>query len=189
MSELDTISTVVSNVVTYNSIISFDSVPATVKPGMTANVSVITASKDNVVNVPSAAISTTGGQSTVTVLQNGKDAVVPVQTGLKGDGTTEIVSGLDDGDQVVMSVGVVSSNASTRDRTGTQTGPAPSVAPAGSAAAGGFGGGGFGGGAAGGQGLTTMRPPLDDRDDARRPPPRSSTSSRVTKTYGIGRSR
>jgi len=138
VSEIDTVSTVVSNVVTYNSIISFDSVPAAVKPGMTANVSVVTASQDNVLSVPSAAISTTGGQSTVTVRVNGKDEVRTVETGLKGDGTTEISSGLNEGDQVVMSVGVVSSNASTRNtstqnRTGTLGG-------------GGFGGGGFGGG-------------------------------------------
>jgi macrolide-specific efflux system membrane fusion protein len=138
VSELDTVSTVVSNVVTYNSIISFDSAPASVKPGMTANVSVITASKDNVLSVPSAAISTSGGQSTVTVRGNGKDQVTPVQTGLKGDGTTEIVSGLNEGDQVVMSVGVVSSNASNRN-TGAQN----------QLVGGGFpgGGGGFPGGA------------------------------------------
>src|SRR3989442_709597 len=106
VSEIDTVSTVVSNVVTYNSIISFDSVPAAVKPGMTANVSVVTASQDHVLSVPSAAISTTGGQSTVTVRVNGKDEVRTVETGLKGDGTTEISSGLNEGDQVVMSVGV-----------------------------------------------------------------------------------
>jgi membrane fusion protein, macrolide-specific efflux system len=152
VSELDTISTVVSNVVTYNSVISFDSVPASVKPGMTANVSVITASKDNVVNVPSAAISTTGGQSTVTVLQNGKDVVTPVQTGLKGDGTTEIASGLNGGDQVVMSVGVVSSNASTSSRNGATQSRTGTFGGLGGGAGGGFGGGGFGGGAAGGRG-------------------------------------
>ena len=73
MSEIDTTSTVVSNVVTYNAIVVFDSVPAAVKPGMTASVSVITASKDNVISVPSAAISSTGGQSTVTVRNGGKD--------------------------------------------------------------------------------------------------------------------
>ncbi|HVW31393.1 MAG TPA: HlyD family efflux transporter periplasmic adaptor subunit, partial [Acidimicrobiia bacterium] len=41
VTEIDTTSTVVSNVVTYTTVLSFDSVPAQVKPGMTANVSVI----------------------------------------------------------------------------------------------------------------------------------------------------
>jgi macrolide-specific efflux system membrane fusion protein len=135
---IDTVSTVVSNVVTYNAIISFDSVPSGVKPGMTANVSVIAASRDGVVSVPSAAISSSGGQSTVTVRgADGKDEVRTVVTGLKGDGTTEITSGLDAGEQVVMSVGVVSSNASRNATTNQQN------------RTGTFGGGGFGGGGGG----------------------------------------
>jgi multidrug efflux pump subunit AcrA (membrane-fusion protein) len=146
VTEIDTTSTVVSNVVTYNAIVSFDSVPAAVKPGMTASVSVITASKDNVVSVPSAAISTSGGQSTVTVLNAGKDETRPVVTGLKGDGTTEIASGLNDGDQVVMSVGVVSTSANRTTGTQTRTGTLGG-AGGGFGGGGGFtGGGGFGGG-------------------------------------------
>jgi len=145
VASIDTVSTVVSNVVTYNAIVAFDSVPAGVKPGMTANVSVIAASRDGVISVPSAAISTVGGESTVTVrTADGKDESRPVVTGLKGDGTTEITSGLDAGEQLVMSVGVVSSNASNRtatnqqNRTGTFGG--------GAGGAGGFvGGPGFGG--------------------------------------------
>jgi macrolide-specific efflux system membrane fusion protein len=137
VSEIDTTSTVVSNVVTYNALVAFDSVPAAVKPGMTASVSVVTASKDNVVAVPSAAISSTGGQSTVTVRNGGKDETVPVVTGLKGDGTTEIASGLNEGDQVVMSVGVVSSSSNRNTGTQTRTGAVTGL---------GGGGGGFGGG-------------------------------------------
>jgi multidrug efflux pump subunit AcrA (membrane-fusion protein) len=151
VSEIDTTSTVVSNVVTYNAIVSFDSVPAAVKPGMSASVSVITASRDNVVAVPSAAISTSGGQSTVTVRSAGKDEVRPVVTGLKGDGTTEVASGLNEGDQVVMSVGVVSTNTNRNTGTQTRTGTVGGVG--GGVGGGGFGGGGFGGGGtAGGRG-------------------------------------
>jgi macrolide-specific efflux system membrane fusion protein len=151
VTEIDTTSTVVSNVVTYNAIVSFDSVPAAVKPGMTASVSVITASRDNVVAVPSAAISTSGGQSTVTVRTAGKDQVRPVVTGLKGDGTTEVASGLNDGDQVVMSVGVVSTNTNRNTGTQTRTGTVGGIG--GGVGGGGFGGGGFGGGGtAGGRG-------------------------------------
>jgi macrolide-specific efflux system membrane fusion protein len=126
VTEIDTTSTVVSNVVTYNAVVAFDAVPAAVKPGMTAGVSVIAASRDGVISLPSAAISTSGGQSTVTVRTAGKDETRPVVTGLKGDGTTEIASGLNEGDQVVMSVGVVSTNTNrstgTQTRTGTGTG-------------------------------------------------------------------
>jgi macrolide-specific efflux system membrane fusion protein len=143
VTEIDTVSTVVSNVVTYNAVVSFDSVPAGVKPGMTANVSVISASRDNVISVPSAAISTTGGVSTVKVRADGVDETRTVVTGLKGDGTTEITSGLSAGEQVVMSVGVVSSNASNSG-TGTQSRTGTGAVPG--AGGGGFvGGPGFGG--------------------------------------------
>jgi membrane fusion protein, macrolide-specific efflux system len=148
VASIDTVSTVVSNVVTYNAIVSFDSVPSGVKPGMTANVSVIAASREGVVSVPSGAISTEGGASTVTVrTADGKDETRTVVTGLKGDGTTEITSGLDAGEQVVMSVGVVSSNAS-RNGTTNQQNRTGTFGGGGLGGGGGFvggGGGGFGG--------------------------------------------
>lgn len=149
MASIDTVSTVVSNVVTYNAVVSFDTLPAGVKPGMTANVSVITAQRDNVVSVPSAAVSTAGGASTVTIRTNGQDETRTVVTGLKGDGTTEITSGLNAGEQVVMSVGVVSTNAGAG--TGNQQNRAGSTGIPGGGGLGG-GGGGFGGGFGGGRG-------------------------------------
>ena len=144
VSSIDTVSTVVSNVVTYNAVVAFDSVPAGVKPGMTANVSVVSASRAGVVSVPSAAISTAGGVSTVKVRVDGIDQTRTVVTGLKGDGTTEITSGLEAGEQVVMSVGVVASNASSGSGSQNRTGGAGTI-PA--------GGANFGGGSVGGPGF------------------------------------
>jgi macrolide-specific efflux system membrane fusion protein len=138
VSSIDTVSTVVSNVVTYNAVVAFDSVPAGVKPGMTANVSVVSASREGVVSVPSAAISTVGGVSTVKVRTNGVDETRTVVTGLTGDGTTEITSGLEAGEQVVMSVGVVTSSGSSGSSTQNRTSGAGAIP--------GAGGGGFVGG-------------------------------------------
>jgi macrolide-specific efflux system membrane fusion protein len=139
---LDTTSTVVSNVVTYAGTVTLDEVPAGLKSGMTATVSVVTASKSGVIAIPSAAITTKGGTSTVNVSQNGQSTSRTVTIGLKGDGTTEITSGLSAGDQVVMSVGTVSATASsssgsTSSRTGTGLG---SVTGGGAPGGGGFGG-------------------------------------------------
>ncbi|HEY4410863.1 MAG TPA: efflux RND transporter periplasmic adaptor subunit [Acidimicrobiia bacterium] len=108
-----TTSTVVSDVVTYAGVVTLDQVPDGVKSGMTATVSVVTASKSNVIAVPSAALTTRPGASTVTVSANGQTASRTVTLGLKGDGTTQIVSGLSAGEQVVMSVGTVSGTASS----------------------------------------------------------------------------
>jgi macrolide-specific efflux system membrane fusion protein len=143
VTSLDTTSTVVSNVVTYAGTVTLDRVPDGLKSGMTATVGVVTASKSGVIAIPSAAITTKGGTSTVTVSQNGQSTSRTVTIGLKGDGTTEIASGLSAGDQVVMSVGTVSATAasssgSSSSRTGTGL---SSVTGGGTGGGGGFGGG------------------------------------------------
>ena len=133
---VDTLSTVTSNVVTYNVTFVLDNPSAKVKPGMSADVDVIIAQADNVLNLTSSAVRTTGGRSTVTVRRNGEDVTVSVVTGLKGDSTTEIVSGLSATDQVVLPVTVGTGSTS-------QTG-FPAGGPPGGGLGGGFGGGGFG---------------------------------------------
>jgi len=128
---------VVSNVVTYNVTISLVSPPSTVKVGMTADVSVVVQTATDVLELPSAAITTTGPISTVTVLSNGVKKVTTVTTGLVGDSTTQIDNGLKVGQVVVEPVASVSA-ASTTGTTGGGIG--------GLTGGGGFGGGGFGGG-------------------------------------------
>ena len=132
-------STVVSDVVTYNATISLINPPTEVKEGMTASVSVVTQTRQNVLQLPSSAITTNGNASTVELLQNGKTTVTPVTTGLVGASTTEIVRGLQKGDVVVEPT--VTVTAATSATTGAGAG------------AGGFGGGAgglFGGGGGGG---------------------------------------
>jgi multidrug efflux pump subunit AcrA (membrane-fusion protein) len=127
-------STVVSNVVTYDVTIALNDPPSTVKVGMTADVSVVVQTAANTLELPSAAITTTGPISTVTVLANGVKKVTRVTTGLVGDSTTQIESGLKAGQLVVEPVASVAASSST----GT------------SSTGGGLtGGGGFSGGGAG----------------------------------------
>jgi multidrug efflux pump subunit AcrA (membrane-fusion protein) len=107
-------STVTSNVVTYDVTVRLISPPASVRNGMTADVSVTVATKSNVLQLPSAAITTTGASSTVSVLQNGKQTTTRVTTGLVGSSTTEILSGINAGDVIVEpTVSVSSATAST----------------------------------------------------------------------------
>ena len=106
-------STVVSNVVTYNVTIALNSPPSTVKVGMTADVSVVVQTATNTLELPSAAITTTGPISTVTVLANGVKKVTTVTTGLVGDSTTQIESGLKAGEVVVEPVASVSAASTT----------------------------------------------------------------------------
>jgi hypothetical protein len=95
---------------------------------MTANVSVIVSEADNAVHVPTAAVTGSGANASVTVLQNKKQARVPVVAGLNGDSSTQIVSGLKSGATVVLPTVAI-------------------AAPTGGGTPGGFGGGAGGGGA------------------------------------------
>ena len=70
--------------------------------GMSASVTVVTDRKDNVLLVPSRAIRTQGNTKLVEVLSNGKTEMRQVQTGTSNEQMTEIVSGLQPGDQVVV---------------------------------------------------------------------------------------
>jgi multidrug efflux pump subunit AcrA (membrane-fusion protein) len=131
--ELDTDSTLVSNVVTYYAKVAFDTAAVGVKPGMTASVTVVLDKRDNAITLPTSAVATTGTSQTVTVkAKDGSESARTIDIGLRGDSAVEITSGLQVGDQVV-----ITSAASTS------------------------GGGGFvpGGGGAGGGGLTGGRGP------------------------------
>jgi multidrug efflux pump subunit AcrA (membrane-fusion protein) len=132
--------TVTSNVVTYSITIALTTPPSDVKSGMTAQADVVVDSKTNVLELPTSAITTTGPVSTVTVVDNGKDRSQVVTVGLKGDSTTQILTGLTAGQVVVQPTATVSTSTGTG--TGTGTG-----ARTGIGGGGGFGGGGFGGGA------------------------------------------
>jgi uncharacterized membrane protein YgcG len=132
-------SEVVSNVVTYNETILLLNPPSEVKDGMTAEVSVVDQSRAGALELPSAAITTTGAVSTVQLLTSGKTTVTPVTIGLVGNSSTQILSGLKAGDVVVEPTVAVS--AATSASTGAGAG------------AGGFGGGLGGGGGFGGGGF------------------------------------
>lgn len=73
------------------------------KPGMTASLNIVTARAENVLMVPNRAIFTQGGKKVVNIMVNGKPTPVEVETGLSNSTMTEIISGLKEGDEVVVS--------------------------------------------------------------------------------------
>jgi multidrug efflux pump subunit AcrA (membrane-fusion protein) len=135
-------STVVSNVVTYDVTIALTNPPADVESGMSATVAVTVQSVANTLELPSSAITTTGSLSTVQLDQNGKQTTRTVTTGLVGDTTTQILSGLSVGN-VVVEPSVTVSNSTGSGTTGTGTGTSRGL---GGLGGGGGGFGGFGGG-------------------------------------------
>ena len=125
--------------VTYGVTLTLDKVPAGAKPGQTVSVSVVTGTAEDAVYVNSAAVTTVGNRHTVTVLSRRRQQIRAVEIGLEGDQATQITSGVEPGEQVVITA------ASTT--TGSNTGRFP-----GGGGLGGFPGGGAGPAAGGGAG-------------------------------------
>ncbi len=100
-------------VVNYPVTVQLSNADASVLPGMTASVDIVTAQAKNVLEVPNRAIHISGGQRTVTVLFQGQQISVPVTVGLVGTSYTEITgSSLKEGDQVVLSTTTSTTTAS-----------------------------------------------------------------------------
>jgi HlyD family secretion protein len=140
VAEIDLVGSVSQGVVNYNVKISFDTQDDRVKSGMSVNASVITQSKQDVLIVPSAAVKTENGTSYVNYFDTKYTdteasagiikATLPlskqVEVGLSDDTNTEIISGLNEGDQIVSrtvnQTAAVSSAPSIFNAAGTRTG-------------------------------------------------------------------
>ncbi|MDO8429225.1 MAG: efflux RND transporter periplasmic adaptor subunit [Candidatus Daviesbacteria bacterium] len=140
---VNTNGSVSSNVTTYPATITFDTAVDTIYPNMAVNATIITDVKNNVILIPSGALQTSNGQSTVRVMRDnsprgeaGQETSVSVEVGNSNDTQTEIISGINEGDIVI-------TGETTTTTTGTSGTGATS--PFGNTR-GGFGGtGGFGG--------------------------------------------
>lgn len=102
-----------SNVVTYEVIIEIDNSQQKLKPGMTANVEIITAEKENVLLAPNKALrffmEDESGQTQryqdkgIWIIQNGTPTRISIKTGVSDDEQTEISgSGLNEGSEIVL---------------------------------------------------------------------------------------
>lgn len=101
--EIDPASTTIQDVVYYNIKLKLNNSDIRIKPGMSANIDIATAQKDNVVIVPVRAIKTEDSKKYVDVLEaDSTTRKVYVETGLQGnEGMVEIKSGLNGGEKVV----------------------------------------------------------------------------------------
>lgn len=97
------------NVVHYAATIALRKRPKGIRIGQTATVDIVTAKADDTLYVPTTAVRTAGGRSTVTVISGGKQVTKDVKVGVQGGDRTAIRSGLDKGDRVVLTTGSSSS--------------------------------------------------------------------------------
>jgi multidrug efflux pump subunit AcrA (membrane-fusion protein) len=145
------IATESSDVATFPVVIDVTGVPTGLYAGATSDVAIIVKQLNNVVEVPTAAITyTTGGQATVTEVVHGQHVTKNVTVGQAALGETQIVSGVVSGDKVlerVITFTGVRGGGGGAGIFGGSGGTGRVFTPGGG---GGFGGGGFGGGAVGG---------------------------------------
>jgi len=102
---IDPAETIISDVVYYKVKVQLDDVlEKEIKTGMTANLTICTNLKENVISVPARAIKTNNGNKYVEVLVGDKKKSVEkknITTGMRGDEGIEIVSGLNEGEEVI----------------------------------------------------------------------------------------
>ena len=89
-------------VATYLVVLDLEPTQAPVRPGMTTNVLVEVARRENALLVPNRAIRSQGRTRTVEVMVNGKRETRTVSIGMGDDQFTEIMDGLQEGDFVVI---------------------------------------------------------------------------------------
>lgn len=93
--------TVIQDVVYYKVKIALDKTDYEIKSGMTANVDIETAKRENVLIIPQRAV-LSNGEKKVRVLADGVIKDVVVETGIKGEEGLEILSGLKEGEKIVV---------------------------------------------------------------------------------------
>ncbi len=106
ITKIDPASTEIQDVVYYKTKLKLAKTDERIKNGMSADVDIRTAEKNNVISVPLRAVKVEGDKEYVEILKmaDGKESTekVFIKTGLKGDeGMVEIISGLSGGEKVV----------------------------------------------------------------------------------------
>ncbi|MCX6738323.1 MAG: HlyD family efflux transporter periplasmic adaptor subunit [Candidatus Parcubacteria bacterium] len=132
--EVDTLGTISQGVVSYGVKIGFDTQDDRVRPGMSVSAAVITDVRQDVLMVPNSAVKSSGDISYVEILPLDKNNISQiaksssgvvsknspqqqsVQIGLSNDSFTEILNGLQEGEQVVSQTISANSTAQTQSQ-------------------------------------------------------------------------
>jgi len=107
-----------STVVQYPVTVRIGKLPSGARTGMTGQASVVTASRRNVVVVPSSAVGGTSANPSVQVVEDGTTVTRPVVVGLVTTQGSEILTGLEAGEQVVTGVTASDTGAANQNQQG-----------------------------------------------------------------------
>ncbi|MEF3692278.1 MAG: efflux RND transporter periplasmic adaptor subunit [Candidatus Moraniibacteriota bacterium] len=109
--KIDAIGTATSGVVSYGVTVKFDKLDERMKPTMSVSAIISVSEKENVVMVSSSAVKSGKNGEYVEVLENGTPKRIKVETGDSNDISTEIISGVSEGEKVISQTIEVSSDS------------------------------------------------------------------------------
>lgn len=100
---VDAVGTEVANVMRYNAYISFENFDEQIRPGMTVDVEIVTNKVTGVLSLPNSSIKPYQGGRAVRVYDVKTKQVknIPVQIGIRGVEKTQILSGIEEGTEVI----------------------------------------------------------------------------------------
>ncbi len=108
VTSIDPGETVIEGVATYLTKLNFKKPDERIKPGMTANIDIVSATHENVLGIPQRAVQKSEGKEFVLIYKKGltdesSAEKREIMTGIRGsDGYTEILSGLSEGEEVII---------------------------------------------------------------------------------------
>jgi len=118
VAEVDTLGAVSQGVVTYNVKIAFDTQDERVKSGMSISAEIITKAKQGVLLVPNSAVKYQDNVQFVEIMENNIPRLKLVEIGISNDTMSEVVEGLQEGDQIVTQT--ISAGSAQNKQTGSK---------------------------------------------------------------------
>ncbi|MBZ9577722.1 efflux RND transporter periplasmic adaptor subunit [Patescibacteria group bacterium] len=99
---IDPAEKLIGGIVYYGITIDFEETKEGIKPGMTADIIIESDKKENVLVIPKRAVKKMDGKKIVQVFKDGEVKEREIEIGLEGDEFFEIISGLSEGEEVVI---------------------------------------------------------------------------------------
>ncbi|QQG42936.1 MAG: efflux RND transporter periplasmic adaptor subunit [Candidatus Giovannonibacteria bacterium] len=101
VAEVDTLGAINQGVVTYGVKVIFETDDERVKTGMSASADIVVNTKAAALLAPNSAVKSSGSQKYIEVLSDGEPRRINVETGLASEELTEILSGVNEGDEII----------------------------------------------------------------------------------------
>ncbi len=119
---VNTSGSVNSNVTSYTATVLLDETTLDIYTNMAVSATIITSTKSDVILIPSTAVKTFNGQSTIQIMKDNQPTTITVEIGDSNDTQIEIISGINEGDVVITSSINTSGSKTTNTKSSSSSG-------------------------------------------------------------------